>query len=79
MSVQKNLESLRNFLSANPHLFDSSQGDFSGTNRVTAEQEAWKAENGSASVLKAVLSPIIEAISFVLLLQDYGLPQIALA
>lgn len=93
IAVQQNLESLRNFLSTNPHLFDSSQGDFAGSSRATAEQEAWRvslnpllrlntakliqAENASASALKGLVSQTIEAISFVLLLQDYGLPQVA--
>jgi nuclear pore complex protein Nup155 len=36
-----------------------------------------QAENSSASALRALLSQTIEAISFVLLLQDYGLPQVA--
>ncbi|KAF8587314.1 nucleoporin [Ramaria rubella] len=77
ITVQKNLESLRNFLFTNPHLFDSAQGDLTGSSRATAEQEAWKAENSSASALKALVSQTVEAISFVLLLLDYGLRQVA--
>ncbi|KAF8527887.1 nucleoporin [Hysterangium stoloniferum] len=77
VAVQKNLDSLRHFLVTNPHLFDSSQGEFTGNSRATAEQEAWKAENASAAGLKVLVSQTIEAISFVLLLQDYGLPQVA--
>ena len=42
IAVQHNLDSLGNFLSTNPHLFDSTQGDFTGSSRATAEQEAWK-------------------------------------
>ncbi|GJJ09444.1 hypothetical protein Clacol_003667 [Clathrus columnatus] len=77
VTTQKNLDCLRNFMSSNPHLFDSSQSDLGSGTRTTAEQEAWKIESTSASALNALVSQTIEAISFVLLLQDYGLSHIA--
>ncbi|KAG6898064.1 hypothetical protein C0992_006542 [Termitomyces sp. T32_za158] len=70
--IQKNLFLLKDFLDKNSHLFHSSPSESS--NRVpVAEQEAWRAEQNSVSELISLLSRTIEALSFVLLLNDYML------
>ncbi|KAG6885845.1 hypothetical protein C0993_008808 [Termitomyces sp. T159_Od127] len=70
--IQKNLFLLKDFLDKNPHLFHSSPSESS--NRVpVAEQEAWRAEQNSVSEIISLLSRTIEALSFVLLLNDYML------
>ncbi|KAH7913029.1 nucleoporin [Hygrophoropsis aurantiaca] len=75
--VQKNLQAVKTFLEKNPHLFHSTPGDPSVT-RTTAgnEQEAWKAEQNSVGQLQTLLNRTIEAISFILLLNDYRLGEL---
>ncbi|KNZ78533.1 putative nucleoporin [Termitomyces sp. J132] len=72
VTIQKNLFLLKDFLDKNPHLFHSSPSESS--NRVpVAEQEAWRAEQNSVLEIISLLSRTIEALSFVLLLNDYML------
>ncbi|KAF8078700.1 nucleoporin [Lyophyllum atratum] len=72
VTIQKNLFSLKDFLDKNPHLFHSSPSE-SSTRVPVAEQEAWRAEQNSVAELLSLLSRTIEALSFVLLLNDYML------
>ncbi|KIL70918.1 hypothetical protein M378DRAFT_95691 [Amanita muscaria Koide BX008] len=68
--IQKNLFYLKDFLDKNPHLFHSAPGE---TRVPVTDQEAWKAEQSSVSELLSLLTRTIEALSFVLLLNDYRL------
>ncbi|KAJ6519744.1 nucleoporin [Mycena sanguinolenta] len=74
--IQKNVYALKDFLDKNPHLFHSSPGDTGTTRAAMSEQEAWKAEQTSVSELLALATRIIEALSFVLLLNDYKLGEL---
>ncbi|KAG2159777.1 nucleoporin [Suillus bovinus] len=77
VTVQKNLFALKEFLDKNPHLFHSAPGEHSVSRTSSGnEQEAWKAEQNSVSQLQALLSRTIEAISFILLLNDYRLGEL---
>ncbi|KAF5374778.1 hypothetical protein D9758_000357 [Tetrapyrgos nigripes] len=69
--IQKNLYALKDLLDKNPHLFHSSPGDSTAARTATLEQEAWKAEHASVSELLSLLTRTVEALSFVLLLNDY--------
>ncbi|KAF9076202.1 nucleoporin [Rhodocollybia butyracea] len=71
ITIQKNLYALKELLDKNPHLFHSSPGDSSASRAPTMEQEAWKAEQASVAQLLSLLTRTIEALSFVLLLNDY--------
>ncbi|KAH9487013.1 putative nucleoporin [Psilocybe cubensis] len=71
LNVQKNLYALKEFLTRNPHLFHSSPSEPTSSRAVVTEQEAWKAEQNSVSELQVLLTRTIEALSFVLLLNDY--------
>ncbi|KAL0951292.1 hypothetical protein HGRIS_008003 [Hohenbuehelia grisea] len=74
ISIQRNLYSLSDFLSQNPHLFQISPGEsVNARSSAGNEQEAWKAEQRSVSQLLDLLTRTIEALSFVLLLNDYRL------
>ncbi|KAJ7596975.1 nucleoporin [Mycena floridula] len=73
--IQKNLYALKDFLDKNPHLFHSSTSD-SAARAPAWDQEAWKAEQSSVSELLSLLARTIEALSFVLLLNDYRLPEL---
>ncbi|KAF9568469.1 nucleoporin [Agrocybe pediades] len=73
INVQKNLYALKEFLARNPHLFHSSPSEPTSTRSLVTEQEAWKAEQSSVSELQSLLARTIEALSFVLLLNDYQL------
>lgn len=89
MNIQKNLFALKDFLDKNPHLFHSSSSEPSTARAPMTEQEAWKVrlmgfdisillicaqvEQNSVSELLSLLSRTIEALSFVLLLDDYRL------
>ncbi|KAF7320066.1 Nucleoporin [Mycena kentingensis (nom. inval.)] len=68
--VQKNVFALKDFLDKNPHLFQSSPTD---NGNARGEQEAWKAEQTSVAELLMLAARTIEALSFVLLLNDYKL------
>ncbi|KAG5647653.1 hypothetical protein DXG03_009006 [Asterophora parasitica] len=72
VTIEKNLFSLKDFLEKNPHLFHSSSSE-SSTRVPVSEQEAWRAEQHSVSELISLLSRTTEALSFVLLLNDYML------
>jgi len=90
--VQKNLFALKEFLDRNPHLFHSTPGDLAASRSPAGhEQEAWKvcqillgkgiadfsqAEQNSVAQLQSLLTRTIEAISFVLLLNDYRLGEL---
>ncbi|KAI0639300.1 nucleoporin [Trametes polyzona] len=75
--AQKNLFALKELLDTNPYLFHSAPGDHTGARSATAsEQEAWKAEQSSVSQLLSLLSRTIEAISFLLLLNDHRLGEL---
>ncbi|KAE9408173.1 nucleoporin [Gymnopus androsaceus JB14] len=71
ISIQKNLYALKDLLDKNPHLFHSSPGDSAASRAPAMEQEAWKAEQASVAQLLSLLTRSIEALSFVLLLNDY--------
>ncbi|KAJ7783706.1 nucleoporin [Mycena maculata] len=71
--IQKNVYALKDFLDKNPHLFHSSPGESGNARAAASEQEAWKAEQTSVSELLSLSTRIIEALSFVLLLNDYKL------
>ncbi|OSD03533.1 nucleoporin [Trametes coccinea BRFM310] len=75
--AQKNLFALKELLDTNPYLFHSAPGDHTGARSATAsEQEAWKAEQSSVSQLLSLLGRTIEAISFLLLLNDHRLGEL---
>ncbi|KAJ7225588.1 nucleoporin [Mycena pura] len=74
--IQKNVYALKDFLDKNPHLFHSSPGDTGNSRSAVSEQEAWKAEQTSVSELSLLATRIIEALSFVLLLNDYRLGEL---
>ncbi|EIN14134.1 nucleoporin [Punctularia strigosozonata HHB-11173 SS5] len=77
VTIQKNLFALKTFLDKNPQLFHSTPGDQSGARSAGSnEQEAWRVEQESVSSLIALLSRAVEAISFVLLLNDYRLGEL---
>ncbi|KZT06007.1 nucleoporin [Laetiporus sulphureus 93-53] len=74
---QKNLLALKELLDGNPQLFHSTSGDHTGVRPATAsDQEAWKAEQNSVSQLISLLTRTIEAISFVLLLNDHRVGEV---
>ncbi|KAG6332506.1 hypothetical protein ID866_6583 [Astraeus odoratus] len=76
-TVQKNLYALKEFMDKNPHLFHSTPGDLAASRGPAGrEQEAWKVEQHSVSQLQSLLTRTIEAISFVLLLNDYRLGEL---
>ncbi|KAI6047699.1 nucleoporin [Pisolithus marmoratus] len=76
-TIQKNMYMLREFLEKNPHLFHSTPGDPAALRSPAGhEQEAWKAEQNSVAQLLSLLTRAIEAISFVLLLNDYRLGEL---
>ncbi|KAF9455109.1 nucleoporin [Macrolepiota fuliginosa MF-IS2] len=70
VTIQKNLFALKDFLDKNPHLFHASPGD------TPVNQEALKAEQHSVTELLALLTRTIEALSFVLLLNDYQIGEL---
>ncbi|KAH7928555.1 nucleoporin [Leucogyrophana mollusca] len=77
VTMQKNLQAVKDFLDKNPHLFHSSPGDPSVARTAAGnDQEAWKAEQSSVAQLQSLLNRTIEAISFILLLNDYRLGEL---
>ncbi|PIL32067.1 transporter [Ganoderma sinense ZZ0214-1] len=77
VTAQKNLFALKELLDTNPHLFHSAPGDHAGARSAAAsEQEAWRAEQSSVAQLLGLLGRTIEAISFVLLLNDHKLGEL---
>ncbi|KAF8898825.1 nucleoporin [Infundibulicybe gibba] len=76
VTIQKNLFALRDFLDKNPQLFHSSPSEPAATRSSVADQEAWKAEQHSVTELVSLLSRTIEALSFILLLNDYRLGEL---
>ncbi|KAH7340172.1 Non-repetitive/WGA-negative nucleoporin C-terminal-domain-containing protein [Rhizoctonia solani] len=68
--IQNDLIKLRDFVTSHPQLLLVGSGEFSAA-RGGAEQEALKNEHTSIGQLQALLSRVIEGISFVLLLIDY--------
>ncbi|KAF7290087.1 Nucleoporin [Mycena chlorophos] len=75
-SIQKNVFSLKDFLDKNPHLFQSSPTDAGNARTGAGEQEAWKAEQTSVAELLMLATRTIEAVAFVLLLNDYKLGEL---
>ncbi|EAU93155.2 nucleoporin Nup157/170 [Coprinopsis cinerea okayama7 len=73
LQAQHNLYALKDFLDRNPHLFQSAPSENAAGRGSISDQEAWKAENTSVSELQSLLSRTIEALSFVMLLNDYRL------
>ncbi|KAF8632618.1 hypothetical protein AX15_001820 [Amanita polypyramis BW_CC] len=73
VTIQKNLFFLKDFVDKNPHLFRSVPGETASARGLVTDQEAWKAEQNSVSELLSLLTRTIEALSFVLLLNDYRL------
>ncbi|KAG8885546.1 hypothetical protein FRB98_001774 [Tulasnella sp. 332] len=73
MSVQRDLERLKVFLSSNPQFFIPGSAAYGGTG-IGVSQEAWRAEGIAATQLQTLMNQTIEAISFVLLLSDYNMP-----
>ncbi|KAF8640990.1 hypothetical protein AX17_000635 [Amanita inopinata Kibby_2008] len=78
VTTQKNLFLLKDFMDKNPHLFHSAPGESASTRTPVTEQEAWKAEQASVSELLSLLTRSIEALSFLLLLNDYRLGELIL-
>lgn len=88
MGPQKELQGLQTFLQQNAQLFGmgissnesigQSRASFGRSTNTTPEggQVAMQAENDSLEALKALLSRSLEALSFVLLLIDYRLPNL---
>ncbi|KAI0374276.1 nucleoporin [Pilatotrama ljubarskyi] len=75
--AQKNLFALKELLDTNPYLFHSAPGDHTGARSASgSEQEAWKAEQSSVSQLLSLLGRTIEALSFLLLLNDHRLGEL---
>ncbi|KAJ7630864.1 nucleoporin [Roridomyces roridus] len=74
--IQKNVFALKDFLDKNPHLFQSTPGDPNNARSVVNDQEAWKAEQASVSELLSLATRIIEAVSFVILLNDYKIGEL---
>lgn len=72
MKIQRDLGNLRTFLDSDTHLFGLIGDQWSGR----SEAEANQAEQESAACLKSLLTQTIEAISFILLLIDYKLPDV---
>ncbi|KEP53232.1 non-repetitive/WGA-negative nucleoporin carboxy-terminal protein [Rhizoctonia solani 123E] len=68
--IQNDLIKLRDFVTSHPQLLLVGSGEFTAA-RGGAEQEAFKTEHTSIAQLQALLSRVIEGISFVLLLIDY--------
>ncbi|KAJ1310495.1 hypothetical protein OPQ81_007228 [Rhizoctonia solani] len=68
--IQNDLIKLRDFVTSHPQLLLAGSGELT-TARGGAEQEALKNEHASIAQLQALLSRVIEGISFVLLLIDY--------
>ncbi|KAG9222729.1 hypothetical protein CCMSSC00406_0004643 [Pleurotus cornucopiae] len=76
-SIQKNLYSLQDFLNQNLHLFHIAPGEPASTRPAAGnEQEAWKAEQRSVAQLMELLGRSIEALAFILLLNDYKLGEL---
>jgi nuclear pore complex protein Nup155 len=67
LAVQGNLADLHRFLESHPFPRHQAEGD---------AKRAWDAEEASTEGLKLLLKQAIEAISFVLLLADYKLPDV---
>ncbi|TFK41242.1 nucleoporin [Crucibulum laeve] len=76
VTVQNNLYALKDFLDKHPHLFHSSPSEPKSSRTSVTEQEAWRAEQTSISELLALLTRSIEALSFILLLNDYRLGEL---
>ncbi|KAJ6621663.1 nucleoporin [Mycena sp. CBHHK59/15] len=76
VTIQKNVYALKDFLDKNPHLFHSTPGETGNARSAVSEQEAWRAEQISVSELLSLATRIIEALSFVLLLNDYKLGEL---
>ncbi|KAK2461979.1 hypothetical protein APHAL10511_006442 [Amanita phalloides] len=76
VTIQKNLFSLKEFMDKNPHLFHSAPGESASVRTPITDQEAWKVEQSSVSELLSLLTRTIEALSFVLLLNDYRLGEL---
>lgn len=72
MKIQRDLGSLRTFLDSDPHLFGLIGDQWSGR----SEAEANQAEQDSIACLRSLLTQTIQAISFILLLIDYKLPDV---
>ncbi|KAF8309759.1 nucleoporin-domain-containing protein [Clavulina sp. PMI_390] len=72
--VQKDLQALMSFLDRNPQLF-TPPGNYSLHGSVDGQFGAWKDEETSVAQLRELLSLTIEAISFIVLLIDYKLPD----
>ncbi|KAJ2920291.1 hypothetical protein MD484_g125, partial [Candolleomyces efflorescens] len=71
--TQQNLFALKDFLDKNPHLFHSAPSETNSSRAPVADQEAWKAEHTSIVELQGLLARTIEALSFIMLLNDYRL------
>ncbi|PFH50805.1 hypothetical protein AMATHDRAFT_75380 [Amanita thiersii Skay4041] len=78
VTIQKNLYSLKDFMDKNPHLFHAVPGESASGRAQATEQEAWKAEQHSVAELLVLLTRTIEALSFILLLNDYRLGELIL-
>ncbi|KAI9136594.1 Non-repetitive/WGA-negative nucleoporin C-terminal-domain-containing protein [Paraphysoderma sedebokerense] len=77
MAVQQTLQELRKFIDSNPQLVSSSSEiDFARVPVAREEIEALQAERASLYGVSQLLTQTIEAISFVLLMIDYRLPEL---
>ncbi|KAG8993106.1 hypothetical protein FRB94_011063 [Tulasnella sp. JGI-2019a] len=76
MSVKRDLERLKAFLTSNPQFFLPGPSAFGSGPGIGASQEAWRAEGIAATQLQTLMNQTIEAISFILLLSDYNMPVV---
>ncbi|KAK9723027.1 hypothetical protein K7432_002235 [Basidiobolus ranarum] len=79
VSIQQNLINVKEFLTANPQFYSEttpSQQVHSSLQAGFREVDAWRMEQQSIQSMQQLLTLCIEAISFISLLLDYGLPDI---
>lgn len=72
MRIQRDLAGLRQFVEGDAHVFEMVGGQWSDKN----DAEAFQVEMESIASLRSLLVQTIEAISFILLLIDYRLPDV---
>jgi nuclear pore complex protein Nup155 len=72
MRIQRDLSNLRQFIDSEIHNFDMVGSQWSDRSEI----EAFQIEMQLINALRALLTQTVEAISFVLLLIDYKLPDV---
>ncbi|CED85089.1 Nuclear pore complex, Nup155 component (D Nup154, sc Nup157/Nup170) [Phaffia rhodozyma] len=74
VSVQRNMSALKAFIDRNFQLFTTGPASEYSQTR-SSDLDSWRTEQSSVNALVAMITQAIEAISFVLLLIDYKLPE----